>query len=61
MDLTGMKILFAGSGAFGVPSLKRLLERGASYQRQRAVADANDGDLRAVVDSLLNEMEVGIF
>ncbi len=38
-----------------------LLERGASYQRQRAVADANDGDLRAVVDSLLNEMEVGIF
>lgn len=38
-----------------------LLERGASYQRQRAVAAANDGDLTAVVDSLLAEMDTGIF
>ncbi len=29
MSLTGIKILFAGSGAFGVPSLRRFLERGA--------------------------------
>lgn len=29
MSLGGLKILFAGSGAFGVPSLQRLLERGA--------------------------------
>ena len=31
--------------------------RGASYQRQRAVADATGGDLRAVVDSLVHELE----
>jgi carboxylate-amine ligase len=41
--------------------VERILERGASYQRQRAVADANDGDLKAVVDSLLREMDQGIF
>jgi carboxylate-amine ligase len=41
--------------------VERLLERGASYQRQRAVAAAHDGDLTAVVDSLLDEMEHGIF
>lgn len=29
MDFKGLRILFAGSGAFGVPSLQRLLERGA--------------------------------
>ena len=33
-----------------------MLEIGASAQRQRAVAAANDGDLIAVVDSLLKEM-----
>ncbi len=33
-----------------------VLDRGASYQRQRAVAAAHDGDVRAVVDSLLEEM-----
>lgn len=31
--------------------------RGASYQRQRAVAAATGGDLRAVVDSLVHELE----
>jgi carboxylate-amine ligase len=41
--------------------VETLLERGASYQRQRAVAAANDGDLKAVVDSLLDEMDHGIF
>jgi carboxylate-amine ligase len=34
----------------------RILETGASYQRQREVAAGADGDLRAVVDSLLAEM-----
>jgi glutamate---cysteine ligase / carboxylate-amine ligase len=30
---------------------------GASYQRQRRVAEENDGDLRAVVDALVNELD----
>jgi carboxylate-amine ligase len=29
---------------------------GASYQRQRRVAEDNDGDLRAVVDALIAEL-----
>ena len=41
--------------------VERIIERGASYQRQRAVAEANDGDLKAVVDSLLREMDQGVF
>jgi carboxylate-amine ligase len=41
--------------------VERIIERGASYQRQRAVAEANGGDLRAVVDSLLVEMDQGVF
>ena len=36
-----------------------VLEAGASYQRQRAVAAANGGDLTAVVDSLLAEFTAG--
>lgn len=32
--------------------------RGASYQRQRRVAEENDGDLRAVVDALVGELEL---
>ena len=31
---------------------------GASYQRQRRVAEDNDGDLRAVVDALVAELDV---
>ncbi len=31
---------------------------GGSYQRQRRVAAASDGDLRAVVDSLVGELEI---
>jgi carboxylate-amine ligase len=38
----------------------RVLAVGASYQRQRAVAAAHDGDLRPVVDSLLAELRDGL-
>jgi carboxylate-amine ligase len=37
----------------------QILEIGASYDRQRAVRDANAGSLTAVVDSLLAEMRAG--
>jgi carboxylate-amine ligase len=36
-----------------------VVRRGASYQRQRAVAEAHGGDLRAVVDSLCAELRHG--
>ncbi|WP_104525464.1 glutamate--cysteine ligase [Blastococcus atacamensis] len=38
----------------------RILEVGASYQRQRAVARAHDGQLAPVVDSLLAELRDGL-
>ncbi|PZS26535.1 MAG: glutamate--cysteine ligase [Pseudonocardiales bacterium] len=38
----------------------RILEVGPSYQRQRAVAAANEGDLTRVVDGLLDEMRTGL-
>jgi glutamate---cysteine ligase / carboxylate-amine ligase len=38
----------------------KLLEVGASYQRQRVVAAASGGDLIPVVDQLLSEMRVGL-
>ena len=38
----------------------RVLEVGASYQRQRAVAAAHDGELVPVVDSLLAELRDGL-
>jgi len=41
--------------------VERILDRGASYQRQREVAADADGDLKAVVDSLLFEMDEGVF
>jgi carboxylate-amine ligase len=37
-----------------------ILTVGASYQRQRAVAEASGGDLTKVVDSLLDEMASGL-
>jgi carboxylate-amine ligase len=37
----------------------RVVEGGASYERQRAVAAASGGDLTAVVDSLVQEFETG--
>ncbi len=40
--------------------VEQILENGASYQRQRAVAAASGGDLTAVVDSLLAEFEAGV-
>ena len=39
--------------------VQQVLEGGASYQRQRAVAAASGGDLTAVVDSLLEEFTAG--
>lgn len=32
--------------------------RGASYQRQHRVAEESGGDLRAVVDSLVHELDI---
>ncbi len=37
-------------------SVADLVTRGASYQRQRAVAEKTDGDLVAVVDSVVREL-----
>jgi carboxylate-amine ligase len=39
--------------------VRAILRKGASYQRQRAVARRNDGDLDAVVASLVAEMRAG--
>ncbi len=39
--------------------VRDIVDRGASYARQRQVAAANSGDLRAVVDSLVEEMRAG--
>jgi carboxylate-amine ligase len=39
--------------------VQQVLDGGASYQRQRAVAAASGGDLTAVVDSLLAEFTAG--
>jgi carboxylate-amine ligase len=38
----------------------RIIEVGGSYERQRRVAEANDGRLEPVVDSLLAEMRDGL-
>jgi carboxylate-amine ligase len=38
----------------------RILDTGASYDRQRRVAAEHGGDLRPVVDALLAEMRVGL-
>ncbi|MCZ2812300.1 MULTISPECIES: glutamate--cysteine ligase [unclassified Modestobacter] len=40
--------------------VRRVLDAGASYQRQRAVAAAHDGELPPVVDSLLAELRDGL-
>jgi carboxylate-amine ligase len=40
--------------------VERVLAAGASYQRQRDVAAAHDGDLRAVVDALVVERRDGL-
>ncbi|WGW12914.1 glutamate--cysteine ligase [Saxibacter everestensis] len=41
-------------------SINTIIDRGASYQRQHAVAKAHDGDLRQVVRSLVAEMRAGV-
>lgn len=41
-------------------SVARIPERGASYQRQRAVAHAHEGDLVAVVDSVVRELRTSL-
>jgi carboxylate-amine ligase len=46
--------------ATDLETIPRLVQRGASYQRQRAVAAANNGDLAPVVDSLVAEMREGL-
>ncbi len=40
--------------------IDRVLAIGASYQRQRAIAEASGGDLTKVVDSLVEEMATGL-
>jgi len=40
-------------------SIGTILDGGASYARQLAVADATDGDLRAVVQHLIREFRTG--
>jgi carboxylate-amine ligase len=39
-------------------SVEDIVRRGASYQRQRAVADCTGGDLVAVVDSVVGELDL---
>jgi len=39
--------------------VRLILRRGASYQRQRAVARRNNGELDSVVSSLVSEMRAG--
>lgn len=41
-------------------SVGDLVERGASYQRQRAVAERTGGDLVAVVESVVNELPASL-
>ncbi len=43
MNLHGMNILFAGSGEFGVPTLKRLIESGANILRVYSQPDRPAG------------------
>jgi carboxylate-amine ligase len=40
--------------------VEHVLQVGASYERQRAAAAAADGDLRAVVALLVDEMKHGL-
>jgi carboxylate-amine ligase len=39
-------------------SVAEIYRLGASYQRQRRVAEEHDGDLRAVVDALVGELNI---
>jgi carboxylate-amine ligase len=46
--------------ASDLQGIQRILDRGASYQRQRRVADASGGSLEAVVRSLVSELRDGL-
>ncbi|MFW6092169.1 MAG: carboxylate--amine ligase, partial [Actinomycetota bacterium] len=61
-DLAGelMPIAHTLGCAEELRGVDRILQTGASYQRQRAVAAASNGDLTKVVDSLLDEMTAGL-
>jgi carboxylate-amine ligase len=39
-------------------AVSNIYREGASYQRQRRVAEEHDGDLRAVVDALVAELDI---
>jgi carboxylate-amine ligase len=39
-------------------AVEDMCRHGASYQRQRRVAEEHDGDLRAVVDALVGELDI---
>ena len=39
-------------------AVAEICRSGASYQRQRRVAEEADGDLRAVVDALVGELVI---
>ena len=41
-------------------AVRGIVQRGASYQRQRAVAETTGGDLVAVVDSVVRELRAGL-
>jgi glutamate---cysteine ligase / carboxylate-amine ligase len=49
------KSLHCANELASVAEIPRL---GASYQRQRRVAEEHDGDLRAVVDALIGELDI---
>lgn len=57
--LTRLEPVAESLGCAGeLAAVAEIPRRGASYQRQRRVAEQNDGDLRAVVDSLVGELEI---
>lgn len=56
-ELTPVAVELGCVREFG--SIGTILDGGASYARQLAVADATDGDLRAVVQHLIREFRTG--
>ncbi len=58
--LTRLEPLAVRLGCVGeLRSVEEITRTGASYQRQRAVAERTGGDLVAVVDSVVRELEIG--
>ena len=52
------RILWTGEDGTQLAAVAEIPRRGASYQRQRRVAEQHSGDLRAVVDALVGELDV---